>query len=381
MSNSPRPFAAILVCLALADCAQIPGVPPPPDWTIEVQQRLGAPTCTGFPDLAPGIVAPGNSIESGEFSIDVRAPYPQLVGSVWTYPAPGHAVLDSHPGAGGSGIAVFTDNAVLAFDVPPRTRLVRMKLAHHGGWWQYAINDNVDPILPPPASILVNPKVTPGSVFTWFVPSAADPRFGELWLYGCIRDFALGGQELAVDDVCILADDCQATVSALFRGPFALAPASQAFADFRGTRGIEVASLSEEPRRLLAMTLHDVLPSRDGFVEARVYQAVGMGKFQLVARAETAVAASATPRDVVVPFPHDVVAFRFATKYRLAFLVRTEDGMPVQVLQQNVGYGPHHLESAAYFFVDRSFATAGDGLPDQYDPFAVPKISVTTICD
>lgn len=388
-----RPLVVVLVLAAIAVTCAVPDSPTPeggrPTLTLIPPQSsqplvdslsqyawpdTGAACCIDFEGMRGLQAVPWDVIPAGgkcQVEVETMHSFPPLVPMI----PPSHVEIGTGPTAGGSGDSALINSVLLDLQLARRTRHVSMRVGYYGGQWELDVNGNWGRHADAPALVLASPAGTVGGVFVWFLPDPTDPRFGVLRAYGCIDRFQIGGQELAVDDVCTWIDDCKPKRSELMKSPFATVPAPQLQA-FNGSRGVRLISWSNEPRRVLSVAVLGVVARQPARVQVSFYHS---NSNALVASASAAVPVSATPVDVHVPFasPNQLAH----GDYRLGVYFETAARATVQAMLSNVAAtGLNHIEAEGYFAVDGPYSAPANAPPTIYDPTGVPWLIITTDC-
>jgi hypothetical protein len=212
-------------------------------------------------------VTPSNHINVGQSfvsnsaqvdCIDPRAPLPPHEGvSIEPVPA-GNTV--------GSGNWAQTHRALLQFELPERTRLVRFALRHHEGEWQLVADGfKVRSSLVP--TQMWTSLYTATKVLYFFDGAPTGSTSGLGYVIGAPRTFAFGGWDLFIDDVCVWLDDCRPLESKLHEPVTQSAPAVQT-QPWTDTHAVNVNPVSDVGRRLTSVTLHGVRPNSETSIHA-----------------------------------------------------------------------------------------------------------------
>lgn len=206
----------LTITVIIAACAA-PGISTPSQPTATIPTRVPVPTvslgptstreaehspltkCMGFEELTVGSIykVPSTFTDSG--TTVVVLPF-QWSNGTWTSTGPGAMVRDAKD-AGGSGKEVFINNVNLGFAVGD-LRCVTLRFRDMGGNVNLAVNNVTGNY----------PDFTNGMLSGVTIAVTSDARGAILTLRGKFQrfvfqnqspiNFAIGGQELPIDDVC-----------------------------------------------------------------------------------------------------------------------------------------------------------------------------------
>jgi len=182
----------MILALLLASCAQ-----PTPEETVppEPTEEPVTPDCVDFEDLPLGevygvgdvFVASGIEISGSDF---------QWSNGDWT--SDGSAEVGDAGLAGGSGQEIFLNNILLKFDFGGPVAGLTLRFGDHGGNLNIDINGefvNFVTFADIDGAVIGGVSVS--------VTNGSGNDQGTLTLTGTIDSFAIGGQELIIDDVCL----------------------------------------------------------------------------------------------------------------------------------------------------------------------------------
>ena len=152
--------------------------------------------CADFDDLAAGQrLAVGSSVKSGAWEITVE---PITLASGVSVGG-GEMRLTNRFLAGGSGLDAFARNAVFEFGLNHPVDGLTLQLGGFGGTINLRIND----VLRVREALDQLPPIIGGVGIELLLAGPAERRQGTLILKGRISSFAIGGENLAIDNLCL----------------------------------------------------------------------------------------------------------------------------------------------------------------------------------
>ena len=153
----------------------------------------GSQPCVNFDDLRVGTsYALGDSFVSGLVPIDVVT----FFFSNGQASASGSATVSNSTQAGGSGLEMFVSNVSLEFDFGGPVDGVTALFADQGGNTNLRVNGELANV----SDLSMLDGISLGGVLVSVKMNTAEQ--GELMLRGPVADFAIGGQEFSLDEVC-----------------------------------------------------------------------------------------------------------------------------------------------------------------------------------
>ncbi len=336
--------------------------------------------CLDFSDTGAGSTwAVGTTLLSNGRRVALVAPQVSTVGT----PPPGGggtgaAEVQPNADAGGTAPELFTGTTLAKPDLDGQARFLELHVSERGGWHQIEINGKAvsfpNAVLQRLAEVKVQHQ---GNVIYTYVPSPSDSRRGILRARGFIDEFAIGGQELSIDDVCVWRDDCGPVASELVESPFSTTFPQSTPVPFDGTRGIAAAVLGSKDRQLVTVRLLDVhVPAgSSATIGARLYED---GTGQLVAKDEAVVAGSSAPQEVTIPLHAPLragVTYVFAV-YGSAAAGSTAGAPALGIV--TMGGWPYH-ESEAVMLVHGGRKEPSDVYPPT-TANEFPRLVIVTTC-
>jgi hypothetical protein len=291
----------------------------------------------------------------------------------------GAASVQPQASAGGATPELWTGSCLVEPQVATagngQTRFVELALGEFGGSHALKVNGAYLGLPTGAYHTLASPGVRQiGNVIYEFTPGGANPRAGHVRFRGFIETLSLGGQELAVDDICGWPDDCGPVRSDLIDSPFSTTFPASGTISLAGTRGIAAQLLGTLHRVVVRLELGELHVPEGASLDltASVYAAA---TGQLLGEGTVPVTGAAAPQSASVPLQ---VTLAPGEHYVFAFHVLPPPGPAANVGYVNMGGWPYH-ESEAVFLVEGARNASGAGFP-QSSTNDFPRISVHTIC-